>query len=535
MNHRTRVFLLSFCFLLGTCRLLAQQQPQQPEPFPPPDTQQQPPDQNPDQNNPDQNNPDQDNNNNYPFSGPPKPAGEALPYFDFGVFGGGANLRPDYTPLTSMLNAGLGFPEVKHSYWVPGISYGSTVQSNLFGSPNGNSGWYNTNYVTGDLSLLEAWSRSQLALNYSGGGSFSANDIEGGNSAFQQLSFAQSILLNRWIFQIVDQFSQLPESAFGFGIGTMIGVPGVSGSLAPIVPGVGNAYNPNQSIFSSYGPRISNVTVAEATYQLTHRSSITASGSYGLLHFTQSGNIDTNSVFGSLGYNYKLTKKDSIGVFYQISTFHFPGNPEAYGTQTISAAYARKITGRLALSLYGGPQFTSMRITTTGSTKLTNGYASASLNYSLHNGGLSAHYVHGISGGSGVFTGSVLDLAGASYSRRLTRVWQGSIHFGYAHNSTIGGSVTTTIPGSGNAPPTPTTTYVPSGNYSYNNFYAGVGVGRPIGRSVSLFISYSANFENNHPGCSTTGTTTTCPPSATTSGQFVNLNIRWHPRPFAFE
>lgn len=528
MNCRLRVFLLSLSLLLGTSMLHAQE----PQPFPPPDPQQQtpgqqPPDQNPDQNNPDQNNPDQNNNNDYPFAGAPKPAGEALPYFDFGVFGGGADLQPDYTPLTSMLNAGLGFPQVKHSYWVPGVSFGSTVQSNLFGAPGGSSGWYNTNYVTGDLSLLEAWSRSQIALNYSGGASFSSSNAEGGNSAFQQLAFAQSILLNRWIFQIVDQFSQLPESSFGFGVGTMIGVPGVSGSLSPIVPGVGNAYNPNQSIFSSYGPRISNVTVAEATYQLTHRSSITASGSYGILHFTQSGNIDTNSVFGSLGYNYKLTKKDSIGFFYQISTFHFPGNPEAYGTQTVSAAYARKITGRLALSLYGGPQFTSMRISTTSSSNLTNGYASASLNYALHNGGISGHYVHGISGGSGVFTGSILDLAGGSLSRKLTRMWQGSINFGFAHNSTIGGSVTTTTtttPGS--------TTTVPAGNYSYDNWFAGAGVGRPIGRNLSLFISYSANFETNHPGCSTT---TACAPSTTTSGQFINFNIRWHPRPFAFE
>lgn len=521
MNRRARVFLIPLFLLLGTYTLRAQEQPQ---PFPPAEPQEPTPGQQPpDQNNPDQNNPDQNNPDN-PFGGPPKPAGQALPYFDFGVFGGGSDLRPDYTPLTSMLNAGLGFPEVKHSYWVPGISYGSSVASNLFGAP-GNSGWYNTNYVTGDLSLLEAWNRSQLALNYSGGGSFSANSTEG-NGAFQQLAFAQSILLNRWIFQIVDQFSQLPESAFGFGVGTMIGVPGVSGSLSPIVPTVGNAYSPNQTIFSSYGPRISNVTVAEATYQLTRRSSITASGSYGILHFTQPGNIDTNSVFGSLGYNYQLTKKDSIGFFYEVSTFHFPGSPEAYGTQTISGAYARKITGRLAFSLYGGPQFTSLRISTTGSSKLTNGYASAFLSYALHNGGISGHYVHGMSGGSGVLTGSVLDLAGGSLSRRLTRLWQGSINFGFAHNSTIGGSVTTTVPGS--------TTIVPAGNYSYDNWYAGAGIGRPIGHSVSLFISYSANFETHHPGCNPPNTTPACA-SATTSGQFVNFNIRWHPRPFAFE
>jgi hypothetical protein len=99
-------------------------------------------------------------------------------------------------------------------------------------------------------------------------------------------------------------------------------------------------------------------------------------------------------------------------------------------------------------------------------------------------------------------------------SRRLTRLWQGSIHVGYAHNGTIAGSTTT-----------------PGGNPSFDNWFAGGGIGRPFGRSVSLFISYNANFETNHPNCNTPA----CGVSNTTSGQFVTVNIRWHPRPFAFE
>ena len=320
------LILILFLFLAGTSRLFAQNPQQQPLPPPEQPLPQEPLPQEP--LPPVDETQDQDN----PFGGPPKPAGQAIPYFDFGVFGNRGNLRPDYTPLTGMLNAGLGFPEVKHSYWVPGIQYASTVESNLFGSPT-STGWFNTNYVTGDLSLLEAWSRSQLAINYSGGGSFSTNDSRG-NSAFQQLAFAQSFLLNRWIVQIVDEFSQLPQSAFGFGVGTSLGVPGVGGSLGPVVPGVGNNYNPNQTVLSGFGPRISNVAIAQATYQLSRRGSITASGSYGILHFTDPGNVDTYSAFGSLGYNYEITRKDHIGFFYQVSTFHFPGEPQAFGTQT---------------------------------------------------------------------------------------------------------------------------------------------------------------------------------------------------------
>ena len=506
MNYRNavpRIFLLALLFLLGTHTLCAQdpQQPQPQDPQPqdpmPQDTQPQQPQQEPDN----------------PYDPTPKPAGRALPYFDLGI--GNGDLRPDYTPLTSMLNAGLGFPDAKHSYWVPGVQVGTSAESNLFG-PSSSSGWYATNYVTGNISLLEAWSRSQLALNYSGGGSFSTDSTEG-NSGFQQLAVAQSFQLNRWIVQIVDEFSQLPQSSFGFGVGTSLGIPGVGGSLGPTVPGIGNNYLPNQTIFAAYGPRYSNAAVAEATYQLTRRSSITASGSYGILHFVDSGNVDTDSLFGSLGFNYQLSHKDSVGFYGEFSSYHFPGNPQAYGVRTVSAAYSRKITGRLALSVYGGPQFTSLRVPVGNQSSTVSSYASAFLNYAFLNGGISARYVHGISGGSGVLTGSIVDDLSVSASRRLSRQWNASVHAGYAHNRSVLDAVGAAV-----------------SNPSYDDWYVGVGISRPIGRDMTIALAYSASFETNHLGCGSP-TSPGCGSSATTSGQFITLNFRWHPRPFVLE
>jgi hypothetical protein len=487
MNYRNLlrgIFLLALLFLLGTRTLCAQDEPPQQPP-------QQPPPQEP-----------QDN----PYDSMPKPAGQAFPYFDFGL--GNGDLQPDYTPLTGMLNAGLGFPEVKHSYWVPGVQFSSSTQSNLF-SPSNSSGWYTNNFVVGNLSLLEAWSRSQLALNYSGGGTFSSNSSVG-NSGYQQLAFAESFLLNRWIVQIVDQFAQLPQSAFGFGAGTTLGVPGVGGSLGPTIPGIGNNYVPNQSIFGGFGPRYSNAAVVQATYQLSRRSSITASGSYGILHFVDPGNTDTDSLFGSLGYNYKLTPKDTIGVFYQFASYHYPGSPQAYGSQTVSAAYSRKITGRLALSLYGGPQITSFRVPVGTASSTTSGYASAFLNYSVERGGISGSYVHGLSGGSGLLTGSILDQVSFSATRQLTRLWSVNAIVGYSHNRTVINSTAA------------------AGNPSYDNWYAGGGIGRPFGRNLTFSVAFSENLQTNNPGCNVPG----CGASATASGQYVTVNLQWHPRPF---
>ena len=102
-------------------------------------------------------------------------------------------LQPDNTPLTGIQNPTLGSPEVRHSYWVPGAQYAGTIGSNGFGQSNSSS-WSLTNYLIGNLSLLKAWSGSQLAVNYSGGGFFSTNSAQG-SGAYQQLALEESAAL----------------------------------------------------------------------------------------------------------------------------------------------------------------------------------------------------------------------------------------------------------------------------------------------------------------------------------------------------
>jgi Bacterial protein of unknown function (Gcw_chp) len=169
----------------------------------------------------------------------------------------------------------------------------------------------------------------------------------------------------------------------------------------------------------------------------------------------------------------------------------------------------------LALSLYGGPQFTSLRVPVSTASSTTNVYASAFLNYGFSNGGISGRYMHGVSGGSGVLTGSILDEVGFSIYRRLTRQWSANAHVGYAHNRNIVNSTNTIS------------------NPSYNDWYVGAGVSRPFGRTLIMSIAYSATFDSNNADC-TVGTPG-CGPTGTTSGQYISLSFRWHPRPFALQ
>ena len=416
-------------------------------------------------------------------------------------------LQPDTTPLTGVQNATVGSPEMRHSYWVPGLQYASTIQSNGYNQSN-SSAWSAYNYLSGNISLLKAWRGSELAVNYSGGSAISTNNTTQGNSYTQQVALSQSFHWNRWQLQLLDQFAYLPQSAFGFGGGTNLGIPGVGGSLGPSIPGLATGFVPNQSIYASLGPRYSNAGVIQANYMISPRGSITASGSYGILRFVDAGNVDNNSVGGSLGYNYLASSKDTVGVVYRFTNYQYPGQPQAFGDHIVNLAYGRKITGRLALQLYGGADFSTFRVPIGTESSRIGANASANLTYSLSKGALSAGYFHGLSGGSGVFTGSTVDQVNFGSSRNLGRIWSANITFGYAHNTAIVSSIQASLP-------------------TYDSWFAGGGVSRSLGRNLNFAAAYTAYItDSTKSAC----TVTTCSTMQTYNS--ITLNLQWHARPF---
>ena len=60
--------------------------------------------------------------------------------------------------------------------------------------------------------------------------------------------------------------------------------------------------------------------------------------------------MDNQVTTGTIGYNYLLTRQDTIGAFYRFSAYHFSGQPDAYGNHSINIAYGRKLTGRLGVA-----------------------------------------------------------------------------------------------------------------------------------------------------------------------------------------
>ncbi|PYX60071.1 MAG: hypothetical protein DMG76_03705, partial [Acidobacteria bacterium] len=185
-----------------------------------------------------------------------------------------------------------------------------------------------------------------------------------------------------------------PESQFGFGGGTGLSVPGISGSLSPSTPPIVPAVTPNQTNFGAIGPQYNNSVVSQITYQTSPRGSITVGGSYGISRSTDAGNIESNTYVGNAGYNYALTKADTIGVFYRFSSYHFLSGFPAVGDQLASFVYERKVTRRLALQLEGGPDITDRKNLLGVQVRSVSGSGGANLRYAFQNGSLSGSYSH---------------------------------------------------------------------------------------------------------------------------------------------
>jgi len=181
----------------------------------------------------------------------------------------------------------------------------------------------------------------------------------------------------------LDQFSYLPKPSSASVAGTALSIPGIGGPLAPPLPGLESSNVPNQSVFTTFGPRYSNSFAAQAAYTVSPRGSITAAGTYGILRFIEAGNIESNNASFSAGYDYVLTKADTLGVQYRFSGYRYIANPQAIDDQVVQFMYGRKITGRMALRLFGGPDVTTFRVPVNSSTNRVSGSGGASLTYAF--------------------------------------------------------------------------------------------------------------------------------------------------------
>jgi hypothetical protein len=415
-----------------------------------------------------------------------------------------SDVGPDKTPLTGAQEFNLGRPELRHSYWVPGLSFQNSIESPV----NRVADWVSTSYFVGAVSMNVSSSHSQLGLNYSGGGSITNSTLVS-NGYYHGLDASQSFMWGRWNLTFLDQFSYLPESAFGFGGVSSLSSPGIGGILGPTIPGLQTNYSPAQSLFSGTGPRYSNSSVVQAQYAVSPRVSVNATSSYGILRFTQGNAIETNDAIFSLGFDYQLTKNDTVGVVYRLTNYRFLGNPQALGDHAVNLAFGRKLTGRLAVQLFGGPDVNTFRQPIGTETERVSYTAGGIATYRFSRSGMSISYNHGLSGGSGILLGSVRDNVGARLSFPMPRRWTASTGVGYALNSPISGS------GTGIS------------SQSLHSLYASEGLDYALSHTGHFMINYTFDYQDStQPICPAGG----CGSSYRQHRIWIGLD--WHARPF---
>jgi hypothetical protein len=446
-----------------------------------------------------------------PNQAAPKPAGRSGSTFTDSadlVDDSGNMIRPDSTTLTGAQVAGLGTPEERHSYIVPGIQYGNFFRSSTLEAPEVGD-WNSTSFIAGNLSVLQQWSRAQFAMNYTGGGTFATDDKQG-NGYYHQFQAQQMFEWRHAKLSIIDQFDYLPQAQFGFGVSSPLALAGIGGPLGPALPALQTNYMPNQSIFNTLGSRYSNSATTELATYLSPRSTLTFSASYGILRFVDQGNIASNDKIGSLGYDYQVSQRDTIGILYRYTGYSYIGDPQKIGDHVAQLAYGRKITGRAALQLFLGPEITEFRIPLNNQTQRISISGGGNLAYAVSHTNFTIGYNHGVAAGSGAFAGSTADQLTGSATRHLNRIWDANANVGYARNRSLGGFVgTLTEP-------------------EVNSWFVGGGLQRPLGRTATTSFAYTAFIENSFAGCST----------GACIGYLqhqLSVSIQWHAQPVVIE
>lgn len=381
---------------------------------------------------------------------------------------GAGRIDPDTRPLSGAEYLTLGIPESDRNVVNAAIEADERADSNSTGSGTGTS-WTADTDLYGQASLNRSWGRNSFTAQYAGGANFFG---ETNPQSTQYLRLAQVFGWRRWALTVGDQVTYSPEAPFGYPGPWLFSIGNV-GTKPVLIP--------NQTILTQEATRVSNVSIAEVDYALTHRSSLTAVASYGLLDFFTTGAVNSNQVNGTVGYNYAVTPHNTLALTYGYTGINFLDSGLNSTTtnsktevQTASAAYGFQATGRLSFQLAAGSQVVKSFIP--GSAEIINlyPYGQFVMTYAWHRTTLGLLGSQSVLSGGGLYPASRATLAQLSLSRLLSRKWEGTVIAGYARNS-------------------PLQAYLDAYSQLSNTGYAGATLRRSLGRHAGLYFLY--NFQ----------------------------------------
>jgi len=387
------------------------------------------------------------------------------------------------------------------------------------------SGLVGVTRAMGSVMLQKTGAHSLTAFDYVGGVIFYPSQ-DPSIAQIHQFDGEQKFMWRSGQITFRDQFTYLPEGAFGFGAygesgASTLGLGSLNFLGATLGTGLGGIFTLGE--FGSLGQqsRIDNLGIVDLNQSLTKRSAITLAGGYGLIHFTDTsaGFIDSNQIIAQVGYDYQVTRKTQIALVYGFQQFQYPNIPgSSFITHVGTFMYSHRISGRMDLRLGAGPEVTVINNSALfgGSSQRITATATASLRYRFPRTSLALSYDRYNTSGSGFFLGATSDIVRFSVSRPLTRVWTGTADVGYSRNEQIEPGFVATV--------------IPSTTTSYQYVYAGATAQRPLGHHFDFFLSFQFDDQLfNSTACVTV-------PCNIESQRYVGaIGLNWHSRPYRLD
>jgi hypothetical protein len=424
----------------------------------------------------------------------------------------GQPLSPDTRSLAGVQTVSLGVPALERSYWQPSVNVTAAGDSDPLFQPSTTS-WSEWTTLLAGLILREDRGRSQFALDYVGGGEVS-NDPALGNAVVQEMQVGERIVAGRRIsVELLDQADYIPETSFGYGELSNLTLP-ENGTL-----GLQPSLVPNETILSPRGQRLINSSLAEVDIMLSPRAIFTLAGGYALLHYYNQDTLNFNNVIGQAGVSVAMSPHDAVALVYRYDSYRFPNQDVTLLGHVGEVFYGRRVTGKLAFQVGAGAEWAIYRLPSvlpSATTWPNRVYwiADASLSYELERTILKVDYSHGISGGSGVETGTIADTVTGGISSQMTRTFHGDLSIGYARNEQPG--LLQQLTG---------TTY-PTFDYTFGT----AGLEHPLGRNMTWSLGYLVQYQRM--------SQTYCVLSACGTSilrQQASLGFNFHTRPHAIE
>jgi hypothetical protein len=349
-------------------------------------------------------------------------------------------LNPENPPVTGLDEPALELHTATRSFFSPALQVSESADTNG-GNQIGGSRSQSITRILGAFDLQQFWPKSDLFIEYLGGGAFYGSPFDA-----KQLQALGLEGVTRWRtgqVTVRDAFSYVPDGSFQ--LGTYGGVPGFGLATGGVSTGMQGGSLPGTNPFNSGQlgsigniPRLSNMAIADAVQAINPRSALTVAGGFSNAHFSDPTHVLINSdqVTVEAGYSHLLSRHDQIGAIYAFQLFQFP---EASGgqiyTHTMNVRWSHSITGRLSLIAGIGPQYTELQ----QGGNVTHWSASGrfQVRYKWGRGSMIAAYEKFTSEGSGFFAGADTQAVRLGYRRPLGRTWDFYTDLAYSHNKKL--------------------------------------------------------------------------------------------------